>query len=128
MIDWDGWPLLVIRAAELPADEARGLVADTLAKALERDEPFTAVVELPPHPSRHRVRAAMDQVRTIKRLRPGLVQHCRGLAMVVDESVLRDQAKLIKNGQRFWGCPIAAVTDPAEAHAWARERLAAGRP
>jgi hypothetical protein len=125
MIDWTQWPLLQVRADDLSADEARDQTAQALSAALERDEPFAAVVDMPP-PQPVKVRGAVGQMRMVRRLRPGLAARCRGLAFVLSADAQREHAKLIKSGAKVWGCPVHADADSDAARGWARQRLANG--
>lgn len=125
MIDWSDWPLLYVRAADLPADQARQVTGQALEEALARGGPFAAVVEMPPAPP-GRVRGALEQVRMVRRLRPGLAEHCRGLAFVMSADARIEHAKLIRTGPKVWRCPVHAATDPRRAGSWARERLGDG--
>jgi hypothetical protein len=122
-VDWSGWPLLEVRAADLQPGEVPGVVGAALSEAIERGETFAAVVETPDPRPRGRVRGAVEQVRMVRRLRPGLARHCRGLAMVLSPDAIRDNTKVIKAGPRIWGCPVNAVSDLASARAWARDQL-----
>lgn len=121
-VDWSGWPLLEVRAADLRPSEVPAMVGAALGEAIGRGETFVAVVETSGRQGR--VRGAVEQVRMVRRLRPGLVRHCRGLAMVLPVDAIRDNAKVIKAGPKIWGCPVHAVADLASARAWARDQLA----
>jgi hypothetical protein len=122
-VDWNAWPLLEIRAADLTPAELAGVVGTALGEAIGRGEAFVAVVQPPGMAKRGRVRGAVEQVRMVCRLRPGLVAHCRGLAMVLPPSAIRDNEKVIRSGPRIWGCPVNAVSDLASARAWALGQL-----
>jgi hypothetical protein len=122
--DWDDWPLLQIRTGEIPDEEIPTVVWQELRAALDRGEEFAAVVEMPRVASRKgRVRDAVARVRMVKQLRPGLVDHCRGLAFVMPAEALRDNEKAIRSGSKIWGCPTTAVDDFAQGREWARGRL-----
>jgi hypothetical protein len=125
MIDWTQWPVLLVQASGMSADEARQETVRALDEALARDEAFAVVLEMPPRQS-GTVRDRVGQVRMIKRLRPGLAARCRGLAFVLAAEAQHEHAKLLRSGAKVWGCPVHADTDPDGARAWARQRLAAG--
>jgi hypothetical protein len=102
-------------------------VGGALRVALDRAEPFAAVVEMPSGAARGgRVRAAVEQVRLVRQLRPGLAQRCRGLAFVVTAQALDEHAKVIKSGPKIWGCSVTVATDMHQARVWARDQLTTG--
>jgi hypothetical protein len=74
-------------------------------------------------PPRRRVTGAVDAVRILRRLRPGLVAQCRGLAFVMPAAAQRDHAKQIRSADKIWGCPTLTTDDVDQARAWADERL-----
>jgi hypothetical protein len=122
--DWADWPLVQIRTGDTPEDEIPALVWEALRAALDRDEEFAAVVEMPQVASRKgRVRDAVTRVRMVKQLRPGLADRCRGLAFVMPAEALRDNEKAIRSASKIWGCPTTAVDDFAHGREWARGRL-----
>jgi hypothetical protein len=122
-VDWSAWPLLEVRAADLPPAELHTVVGAALGEAISRGEAFVAVVQTPDMPRRGRVRGAVEQVRTVRRLRPGMAEHCRGLAMVLPPSAIKDNEKVIRSGPKIWGCPVNAVSDLASARTWALGQL-----
>jgi hypothetical protein len=124
MIDWTQWPILLVRAGESAADQARRETLRALDEALARDEAFAVVVELPSEQS-GKVRDRLGHVRMIRRLRPGLAARCRGLAFVLPAEAQHRHAKLLGSGAKVWGCPVHADADPDGARSWARRRLAA---
>ncbi|MQA86902.1 MAG: hypothetical protein GEV03_20295 [Streptosporangiales bacterium] len=125
-VDWADWPLLEVRTGDLSAHEARTVVAQALRQALDRGEPFAAVVEIPQVPVRRpRMRGTVEHVRLVKELRPGLAERCRGLVVVMPAHALHDNTKTIRAGAKIWGCPTFAVDDLARARAWARDQLSA---
>lgn len=124
-VEWSGWPLLEISAAELPHAEARSLVVRTLSAALDRDEPFAALVQMPPDaPRGGGAPDAVQQVRSLRELRPGLAERCRGLAFVLSAEERARHSKVIQSGATVWGCPTAAVDGPTAARAWLHDCLA----
>jgi hypothetical protein len=78
-----------------------------------------------PGPRRSRVKDAVERVRMVKRLRPGLSARCLGLAFVAPAAVQKDNAKSLRSADKIWGCPTTSTDDPAQAESWARGRLAA---
>lgn len=125
-IDWTDWPLLRVCTAGVPDAEVSRVVGDALAEALERGEAFAAVVETPQAAigrERPRGRGALERVRLVRRLRPGLAERCRGLAFVLPAASIRANARALTSGAKIWGCPTTATDDPEHARAWARERL-----
>ena len=124
MVDWTDWPLLQVSAVEIAAAEVPNVVGAALTEALERGETFAAVVETRRMATgRDRAHGALERVRMVRRLRPGLAAHCRGLAFVVSIESIRANAKAVAAGSRIWGCPTTTVDDLARARAWARDRL-----
>ncbi|BCL30714.1 hypothetical protein ACFFS2_21480 [Streptomyces aurantiacus] len=121
------WPLVVLDVSALdPAAGARR-VGDVLTAALERREPFAAVLTMPESRPR-KLAGAGERVRLVKTLRPGLRNRCAGLAFVVSAEAQQANAKAIRAGAKLWGCPTTATHDPAAALAWARQQLAAPTP
>jgi hypothetical protein len=121
------WPLVVLDVSDLdPAAGARR-VGDVLTAALERREPFAAVLRMPEGRPR-KLAGVGERVRLMKTLRPGLRERCAGLAFVVPAEAQQANAKAIKAGARLWGCPTTATDDSTAALAWARQRLAAAAP
>lgn len=129
-VDWTGWPLLQVRAGDAGPEQARTVVAQALGEAVRRGEPFAAVVEMPQGAvaRRSRIRGAVEHVRMLKALRPGLTAHCRGLAFVMSADAQRDNARAIGAGAKVWGCPTTVTDDPAGARAWARAQLSTDSP
>ncbi|MER5209083.1 hypothetical protein ABT063_00385 [Streptomyces sp. NPDC002838] len=124
-VEWSGWPLLEISAAELPHGEARSLVVRTLSAALHRGEPFAALVQMPPDaPRGGGAPDAAQQVRAVRELRPGLAEHCRGLAFVLSAEEQARHSKVIQSGTTVWGCPTTAVDGPKAARVWLHDCLA----
>jgi hypothetical protein len=118
------WPLVAVDASDTTPDRAPTVVFDALMAAVERRESFAAVVSMPETPPRgRRVAGAVERVRMLKRLRPGLVERCRGLAFVMSEEAQRNNAKAIRSGAVMWGCPTFATDDPGQARSWALARL-----
>ena len=119
-----GWPVVVVDASGATPETAPTVVFDTLMAAVQRREVFAAVVRMPEAPPRgRRIAGVAERVRMLKRLRPGLVEHCRGLAFVMSEEGQRNNAKALRSGPTMWGCPTFATDDPGQAHSWARARL-----
>jgi hypothetical protein len=124
MVELVGWPIVELDASEATPEAAPSVVFDTLMAAVERQEMFAAVVRMPEVPPRgRRVAGAVERVRMLKRLRPGLVEHCRGLAFVMSEEGQRNNAKALRSGPTMWGCPTFATDDPRQARSWAQARL-----
>lgn len=124
-VDWAGWPLLEIRAGDLSRDDARALVVRALGEALDRGEPFAAMVRMPPAaPEVRDTRGAVDQVRSVRQLRPELAERCRGLVFLLSAEEQSLHAKMLRSGTKVWGCPTAAADGPELARAWLRGRLA----
>jgi hypothetical protein len=124
MAELVGWPVVELDASGATPEAAPSVVFDTLMAAVERQEMFAAVVRMPEVPPRgRRVAGAVERVRMLKRLRPGLVEHCRGLAFVMSEEAQRNNAKQIRSGAAIWGCPTFATDDPRQARLWAQARL-----
>jgi hypothetical protein len=122
--DWDDWPLVQIRIGDTPEDEIPDVVWQALRAALDRNETFAAVVEMPTVASRRgRIRDAARRVRMVKQLRPGLAERCRGLAFVMPAEALRENEKTIRSASKIWGCPTTAVDDFTQGREWARGRL-----
>ncbi|MGB4776813.1 hypothetical protein [Microbacterium sp.] len=116
-------PLVEIDAADTPPETAAREVSAALLTAIERGEPFAAVVRMPEAPPRGvRLGDVTERVRTLKRLRPGLHAHCIGLAFIVTADTMQRQAKTIRSGDKLWGCPTFSTVDPDAALAWARAR------
>jgi hypothetical protein len=116
--------IVIVDASGAAPASAHTVVFDALMAAVERQETFAAVVRMPEAPPRgRRIAGAAERVRLLKRLRPGLVERCRGLAFVMSEDAQRNNAKALRSGAVMWGCPTFATDDPAQAHSWARARL-----
>ncbi|MEU3550315.1 hypothetical protein [Streptomyces longwoodensis] len=126
-VDWSGWPLLHIGVAGLSHGDARALVAQTLDEALRRGEPFGAVMEMPPGvPQNENPDGRLQQVRAVRRLRPGLTERCRGLAFVLRPEQREQHAKVMLSGDKVWGCPTFPADSTEAARDWLRDRLAQG--
>jgi hypothetical protein len=119
-VDWTGWPVVEVFA---DGGDQPAAVSDVLAEAIERADPFAAVVVMANVPPRRRVGGAVDRVRMLRKLRPGLVAHCRALAFVMPAAAQEDHAKKIKSADRIWGCPTLTTDDVERARAFARESL-----
>jgi hypothetical protein len=116
--------LVMVDASGAAPDSAHAVVFDALMAAVERREVFAAVIRMPETPPRgRRVAGAVERVRLLKRLRPGLVERCRGLAFVMTEDAQRNNAKAIRSGPVMWGCPTFATDDPGQARSWALAQL-----
>jgi hypothetical protein len=116
--------LVMVDASGATPDSAHSVVFDALMAAVERRETFAAVVRMPETPPRgRRIAGAAERVRLLKRLRPGLVERCRGLAFVMSEEAQRNNAKALRSGAVIWGCPTFATDDPGQARSWALARL-----
>ena len=116
--------LVVVDASGSAPDTAPTVVFDALMAAVERREVFAAVVRMPEVPPRgRRIAGAVERVRMLKRVRPGLVEHCRGLEFVMSEEAQRNNAKTLRSGSKMWGCPTFATDDPQQARSWALSRL-----
>ena len=113
-----------IDATALGVGAATQAVTDALQDAVARGVPFTAVVRAPPVPRGGiRVTDMTHGTRMLKLLRPGLRARCRGLAFVVDERTLSRYGKVIRTGDRVWGCPTSTGADLDAARSWATARL-----
>lgn len=117
------WPLVVLDVSALEPSAGARRVGEVLTAALERGEPFAAVLTMPEGRPR-RLAGAGERVRLLKSLRPGLRDRCAGLAFVVSVEAQRAGAKAIRAGAKLWGCPTTATHDPDVALGWARQRLA----
>lgn len=124
-VDRSRWPLLELDLTRTPQADAPRAVTAALRAAIERGEAFAAVLHMPDAPRERRVAGAVDRIRMLKSVRPGLARHCRGLAFVMSERARRDNAKAVASGAKLWGCPTTAAADAAEARAWAAARLGA---
>lgn len=111
-----------IDAAGVPAAEATVLVAQRLGDAIAVGESFQAVVCMPQATERARGPQATQSVRMLKEIRPGLVEHCVGLAFVADEATKAARGRSPEAEARLWGCPVTTVTSTDEAHAWLATR------
>lgn len=124
MAELVGWPVLELDVSGVTPEAAPTVVFDTLVSAVERRETFAAVLRMPEAPPRgRRIAGVAERVRMLKRLRPGLVEHCRGLAFVLSEEGQRNNAKALRSGPKMWGCPTFATDDAAQARSWALARL-----
>ncbi|MET7641061.1 hypothetical protein [Streptomyces sp. NPDC005438] len=117
------WPLVTLDVGQLDPVTGARQVGEVLTAALERREPFSAVIRMPEDRPRG-MAGAGERVRLLKTLRPGLRERCAGLAFVLSPEAQRANAKTIRAGAKVWGCPTTATDDPAAALAWARRRLA----
>lgn len=101
---------------------------DTLAAATARSTPFVVVIQVPAVAERPNVIGGVgERIRMLKQVRPGLKAYCRGLAFVVPEATQGANAKVIKAGDKLWGCRTFATVDLGEATAWAQNQLAPDR-
>lgn len=122
--DRPAWPVLELDASDAPAQDAVTVIADGLRAALEAATPFAAVLRVPPPAGRQRRTAgAVERVRILRQLRPGLAERCRGLAFVMPAEALHADTRLARSGPKLWGCPTTATDDIEQARAWAREQL-----
>ncbi|MEU6955082.1 hypothetical protein [Streptomyces sp. NPDC045714] len=118
-----------IDASGLPMDQAQALVLDELRALTERAEPFAAILLMPaPPPGRTPAPAASgtstaERVRTLKLIRPGLTELCRGLAFVAPADLPAERAASIHSAEQLWGCPTMATQDMTAARAWAGARV-----
>ncbi|MGP4102453.1 hypothetical protein [Nonomuraea sp. KM90] len=117
------WPLVILDVSAVAPAGGTRRVGDVLTAALERREPFAAVLMMPEGRPR-KLAGVGERVRLIKTLRPGLRDRCAGLAFVVSVEAQQANAKAIRAGAKLWGCPTTATHDPAAALAWARQQLA----
>ena len=123
------WPLVEVDASTLPVRQAQGLIGDALGAAIERGEPFAAIVRMPSAARRDRTLSGVaERIRILKRLRSGLSARCVGLAFVVSAEAQQHNAKAIRAADKMWGCPTLAVDDHATARAWALARLHGNEP
>ncbi|MFI2238480.1 hypothetical protein [Streptomyces chrestomyceticus] len=126
---WNEWPLVTVAVRSEPAHEAREAILAMLRAALEREQGFTAVVDMAqltpegPEEAGRNDGAVADQARAVKELRPGLARNCRGLAFVVPPAGPEGTGRRDAS-DRFWGCPVTTVEEVDAAAHWARERLA----
>ncbi|WP_018549549.1 hypothetical protein [Streptomyces sp. LaPpAH-108] len=120
---FDDWPVVTLVAEGEPPGAVRDAVLGLLHSALERGQPFAAVLDLTATEAAkeadHAPRTA-EHAKAVKEIRPALANRCRGLAFVGGERAPAPEA-----GLRFWGCPVVQSTDFEEAASWARESLAA---
>lgn len=114
--------LVEIRATELPTAEATAKVASELAEAIEAGGSFQTLVWMPQATERARGPQATRSVRMLKDIRPGLVEHCTGLAFVADEVTKAARGRSADAEARLWGCPVTTVTSEDEARAWLSAR------
>lgn len=121
-----GWPLPVLDVGRVDASAARDAILGLLDRALARDEPFAAVVDMSAitldAPGGRDAKVA-GQAKAVKELRARLAAHCKGLAFVVP--AVPPGAETRSANDRFWGCPTATVEQRPEALEWAQEQLAA---
>ncbi|MGW8983804.1 hypothetical protein ACWGQ9_14205 [Streptomyces parvus] len=117
-----------IDASGLPMEHAQAVILDELRALTECEEPFAAILLMPvppegrtPPPSGD-VPSAADRIRTLKAIRPGLTEFCRGLAFVAPAGITAERAAAIHSGEQLWGCPTTATQDVTAARAWAEER------
>jgi hypothetical protein len=130
-VDLSDWPLVELDVTvDAPAGAAAS-VAVVLRAALDRSEPFAAVLQVPAASGRDgRAAGVAERARMLRQLRPGLAQRCRGLAFVTPVGQQHASVRLARSGPRLWGCPVTVTSDLAQARAWARaqlERPAPGR-
>ncbi|MFD6654958.1 MULTISPECIES: hypothetical protein [unclassified Streptomyces] len=117
-----------IDASGLPMEHAQAVILDALRALTEREEPFAAILLMPTPPEGRTppasgdVPAAADRIRTLKAIRPGLTEFCRGLAFVAPADIPAERAEAIHSGEQLWGCPTTATQDVTAARAWAEER------
>ncbi|MFI1021471.1 hypothetical protein [Streptomyces olivaceus] len=120
---FDDWPVVTLVAEGETPSEIRDAVLDLLHSALQRRQPFAAVLDLAAtadvKETGHDPRTA-EHAKAVKGIRPDLASRCCGLAFVG-----RGRAPAPEAGRRFWGCPVVQTTDVGEAVSWARESLAA---
>ncbi|MFD7059846.1 hypothetical protein [Streptomyces sp. NPDC059906] len=120
---FDDWPVVTLVAEGETPGEIRDAVLALLHSALQRRQPFAAVLDLTatadvtetgPDPR------TAAHAKAVKEIRPDLASRCRGLAFVA-----RGRAPAPEAGRRFWGCPVIQATDVGQAGSWARDSLAA---
>ncbi|MQA79684.1 MAG: hypothetical protein GEV10_14595 [Streptosporangiales bacterium] len=131
LVSWTDWPVVEIRVADGSADDTATLVARTLQSALDRGTEFAAVVHMPDGSADDAARrrppsGAVERVRLLKRLRPGLAERCRGLAFVLSETAQQQRAKALRSGDKVWKCPTTVTDDPELARDWVRRQLGQG--
>jgi hypothetical protein len=107
-----------IDATALTAADATVMVAEKLAEAIAEGGIFQAIVRMPRDTGRARDAQATRSVRLLKEVRPGLVEHCTGLAFVADEDTKAAHGMAAEAGSRMWGCPTVTATSVDEARAW----------
>lgn len=120
---FDDWPVVTLVAEGETPGAVRDAVLDLLLSALQRGQPFAAVLELTATADAKetgRDPRSAEHAKAVKEIRPALASRCRGLAFVG-----RGRATAPEAGPRFWGCPVVQSTDIGEAVSWARESLAA---
>jgi hypothetical protein len=120
----DSLPLLEIDASAVGASESSAAVGGALRTALARGGPFSVVIRMSGRP--RRMSGAVERVRLMRELRPGLAERCRSLAFVMPVEVLRDNAEFVRSGGRVCACPTTATDNLDRARGWARERLVSG--
>ncbi|MEV5578610.1 hypothetical protein AB0L39_08625 [Streptomyces parvus] len=117
-----------IDASGLPMEHAQAVILDELRALTECKEPFAAILLMPAPPEGRTppasgdVPSAADRIRTLKAIRPGLTEFCRGLVFVAPADIPAERAEAIHSGEQLWGCPTTATQDVTAARAWAEER------
>ncbi|MGO2514748.1 MAG: hypothetical protein ACTH8X_01205 [Corynebacterium variabile] len=119
-----------VDASAADLSEGPHLMQKQLTAAIDREEPFAAVIVMPTVSGQvtrkgGKLAGATNRVRMLKQLRPGLKKWCRGLAFVADADAQKVGAKAIASGDRLWGCPTFTTDDDDAARAWATSRITA---
>lgn len=110
--------LVKIDAAALPAGDATVMVAEKLGEAIAEGGSFQAMVWMPESTERPKGLQAVRAVRMLKKIRPGLAEHCAGLAFVATAATKAARPRSAEAEARMWGCPVMTVTTEEEAQTW----------
>jgi hypothetical protein len=122
-IRFDDWPVVTLVAEGETSGTVREAVLRLLRSALERGQPFSAVLDLTATAGTDeagRGPRAAEHAKAVKEIRPALASRCRGLAFVGGGRAPSPDA-----ATRFWGCPVVQWMDFGESVSWARDSLAA---
>jgi hypothetical protein len=110
-----------IDATALTAADATVMVAEKLAEAIAEGGIFQAIVRMPRDTGRARDAQATRSVRLLKEVRPGLVEHCTGLAFVADDGH-RDErrrgASVARRAQRRGGTMTCEASGSGRRSRW----------
>lgn len=121
--DWSHWPVLHVTTSNAPPAKAPHILITALQAALDRGEPFAAVLDMPTDRRERGGTGAAERVRMLKTIRPGLADRCRGLAFIMPAQAQHDNAKTINAASKVWQCPTTATDNLDAARAWADRQL-----